>query len=315
MKETSRSINQVSPLQGLAGFALAWTCIAWGTTWLVAKTGVSYMPALQMAGIRQLLAGTVYIIYFLIKGHPWPKGKQWWIVLVLSFLNFMLSNGLSTWGIKFISSGLGAIIGAIFPLWLAIIILFQGQRIPVKAVIGIVLGFAGICVIFSAHLSDFLNPDFRFGIILSLIATISWAIGTLYTKSQAVNFNPYFSLGLQMLISGLVLVAIAEGTGQTIPISEIPAKSWFSISYLVVVGSVITFVAYLYALQNLPTALASVYAYINPVVAVFLGVYFLEESLTISILVGGAIALLGVFFVNSAFKKPKPTEPLQGSIE
>lgn len=315
MKERIRQIAAGTPLKGLAGFALAWTCIAWGTTWLVAKTGVSHMPALQMAAIRQLLAGLIYLIYFLIKKHPWPRGRQWLTVVVLSFLNFMVSNGLSTWGIKYISSGLGAIIGAIFPLWLAIIILFRGSSIPKLAVTGIVLGFAGICIIFSDHLSDFLNPEFSFGIILSLISTISWAFGTLYTKSQAANFNPYFSLGLQMLISGLVIGSISYASGNVIPLSEIPVKSWLSISYLVIIGSVLTFVAYLYALQKLPTALASVYAYINPVVAVLLGAYFLGENLNIYIAIGGAVTLVGVYLVNNAFKKQQSQEPVQGSIE
>ncbi|MFM2327860.1 MAG: hypothetical protein RIR31_2062, partial [Bacteroidota bacterium] len=103
--------------------ALAWVCFFWGTTWLASKEGVRHMPAIQLCAIRQLLGGIIYLIYFIVKKHPWPKGKQWGAILILSFLNFMLSNGLSTWGVQYISSGLGAIIGAIFPLWLVIIAL------------------------------------------------------------------------------------------------------------------------------------------------------------------------------------------------
>ena len=95
-------------------FALALVCVLWGTTWIASKEGVRHMPALQLAGIRQFIAGLIYVAFFLIKGASLPKGKEWIPVLVLSFLNFIMSNGLSTWGVKYISAGLGSIMGAIF---------------------------------------------------------------------------------------------------------------------------------------------------------------------------------------------------------
>lgn len=225
----------------------------------------------------------------------------------------MLSNGLSTWGVKYISAGLGSIISAIFPLWLVIITMFRGKKLPPQAMAGIFLGFGGVCIVFYDHLKDFLDADFRFGIIISVIATITWAFGTLYTKQQAVNFNPYFSLGFQMVIAGIVLFIIAQITGKSIPVSAIPAKSWWAVGYLVVVGSVVTFALYIYSLQHLPAALASVYAYINPLVAVVLGALIFNEPLTIYIAVGGAITIAGVYLVNSSLKKRDvlpPTEPV-----
>lgn len=284
--------------------ALSLVCFFWGTTWIASRQGVKYMPAIQLAGIRQFVGGMIYVVYFLSKGRALPKGREWGPVLVLSFLNFFLSNGLSTWGVKYISAGLGAIIGAIFPLWLVIIGLFSAKsKIPAKAVIGLLLGFGGVCVIFYDHLNDFFNSDFRFGILLSLGATLSWAFGTLYTKQQAVEFNPYFSLGLQMVISGIAMYGIAAGTGYSIPISDIPWQSWVSIAYLVAFGSVLSFAAYLYALQNLPTAQASIYAYINPVVAVLIGSLFFNEEFTAYIAIGGVVTLAGVYLVNEAFKR------------
>src|SRR5687767_9477195 len=163
-------------------FALGWVSIFWGTTWLASKEAVQHAPALQVIAIRQLIAAILYIGFFVIKGVPWPRGKQWGVILVLSFLNFMLSNALSTWGVKYIPSGLGAIMGAIFPLWLVIITMFKGKRLPKQALLGLLMGFGGVCIIFYEHLKDFINPDFQFGIMLSLGATISWAFGTLYTK-------------------------------------------------------------------------------------------------------------------------------------
>jgi len=303
--------KMVDPLQlrskggrAKALFALALVCFFWGTTWIASRQGVLHMPALQMAGIRQFLGGILYVIFFISKGRALPRGREWIPVIILSILNFILSNGLSTWGVKFISAGLGSIIGAIFPLWIVIIGLFSARsKMPAKAVIGLLLGFAGVCVIFYDHLEDFFNSDFRFGILLSTGATWSWAFGTIYTKKQAVEFNPYFSLGLQMVISGIILYMVAIVTGMHIPLTEVPWQSWASIGYLVVFGSVISFVAYLYALQNLPTGQVSIYAYINPVIAVMIGALFFGEEFTPYIAVGGIITLAGVYIVNEAFRK------------
>lgn len=285
--------------RGKALIALAAVCFFWGTTWLASKEGVRHMPALQMAGIRQFLGGLCYVIFFMAKGTSFPRGREWITILMLSFLNFMLSNALSTWGVQYISAGLGSIIGAIFPLWLVLILIIGSKsKVSSKTGLGILLGFAGICVIFYDHLQDFLDPDFRFGIFLSLASTWSWAFGTLYTKKHAAQFNPYFSLGLQMLISGSALFGFTQLTGDAIPVASIPWQSWTAIAYLVIFGSVISFIAYLYALQNLPTEQASIYAYINPIVAVLLGAIWFNEKLTGFIIAGTLVTLYGVYLVN-----------------
>lgn len=293
-------------------FCLALVCFLWGTTWIASKEGVTHMPALQMASIRQLIAGFLYVAFFLYKKIPLPKGKEWIPVLVLSFLNFLLSNGLSTLALQYrVSAGLGAIMGAIFPLWLVIIGLFTSkEKLPAKAIAGLLIGFSGVCVIFYEHLQDFLIPDFRIGIILSLIATWTWAFATYYTKKQAAKFNPYFSLGLQMLISGFCLYVFTTLTNNTIPLIKIPWQSAASIAYLIIFGSLIAFICYLFALQNLPTEQASIYAYVNPMVAVLCGWIIFNEKVTIFIIAGGLVTLLGVYLVNKAFKiSPPPEQP------
>lgn len=316
--DTLKKLSVFNPLtirkkgtRSKAIFALALVCILWGTTWIASKEGVSHMPALELAGIRQLIAGSLYVGFFLYKKFPLPKGKEWIPVIVLSFLNFIMSNGLSTWGVQYISAGLGSIMGAIFPLWLVVIGLFISKdKLPRKAIMGLVLGFLGVCVIFYEQLRFNFTDDFIFGITLSLVATWTWAFATLYTKKQAVKFNPYFSLGLQMLISAVALISFTSATGNAIPINKIPWQSWASIAYLVVFGSLIAFVCYLYALQNLPTEQASIYAYINPMVAVICGWLIFNEKITIFITVGGAVTLLGVYLVNKAFKAvPPPEQP------
>jgi drug/metabolite transporter (DMT)-like permease len=290
--------------------ALAVVCFFWGTTWIASKEGVRHMPPLQMAGMRQTLGGLCYVSYFIITGARWPNQQQWRSILVLGFLNFLIANGLSTWGVKYISAGLGSIIGAIFPLWLVVIGLFSPKKnIPIGAIFGLLIGFSGVCVIFYQHLQDFWNEEFRIGIFVSILATWGWAFGTIYTKKHAANFNPYFSIGLQMLTSGITMLSIANISGETIAFNKSPWQSWLSIAHLVVFGSVISFMAYLYALQNLSTEQASLYAYINPIVAVALGALLFSEKVSLFIVMGGLVALLGVYIVNKAYKVSATANP------
>ncbi|RYE00726.1 MAG: drug/metabolite-transporting permease [Sphingobacteriales bacterium] len=286
--------------------ALVTICFFWGTTWIAARKGVSYMPALQMAGLRQLFAGLCLVGYFVIKGAAWPRKAQWRSIAMLGFLNFLLSNALSTWGVRYIPAGLGAIIGAIYPVWLVLIGLGTGSaKLTRQTALGMLLGFGGICIIFYEHLHELVNPAFRLGIFLSVASTWSWAFGTLYTKKHAAQFNPYFSFGLQLVLSGTVLLTGMQVSGNAMPITSIPWEAWAAIWYLVFFGSVVTFAAFLYALQNLPTTQVSLYAYINPVVAVLLGALLIGEPLSLFIGAGTAVTLYGVFLVNRSISRGK----------
>jgi len=290
---------------GLPILALCWVSFFWGTTWLASKEGVRYMPALQLVTIRQFLGGILYVVYFLIKKEPWPKGKEWRTIFVLAILNFMLSNGLSTWGVKYMSSGLGAIITALFPIFIIIINFFNGYKIARMALLGILISFGGICILFIDYIADILKPEFQFGIILMTISTITWAFGILQTKKKAASFNPYFSLGLQMLISSIFLFGITEASGINIPFAEIPMPSWWAIAYLVIIGSVLTFIAFIYSLKNLPTEISSIYVYINPIVAMVLGSFIFGEILTKAVAIGAVVTLTGVYLVNKSIRKSK----------
>ena len=300
--------NAISTKVNIVGLPILAVCFVsffWGTTWIASKEGVKHMPALQLVAIRQFLGGSLYIAYFLFKKAAWPKGKQWKTIIILSILNFVLSNALSTWGVKYISSGLGAIIAACVPLWIVIITFFRGGRLSYLSVFGLFISFAGICVIFYDRLSDFLNPSFRFGIIISIISTLTWAFGTLYTKKKAATFNPYFSLGIQMFLSSIIVFAYAGATGLSVPLSEIPAISWWSIAYLVVFGSILTFIAFIYALQNLPAEISTIYSYINPIVAVLLGALIFGEILNAAIAIGGSVTLFGLYLVNYSLRRAR----------
>ncbi len=279
----------------------------WGTTWLASKKGVEHMPGLQLAGIRQLIGGGFYILYFFIKGYGFPNRQQFLQFIWMSILMFVISNGFSTWSVQYIPSGLGAVIGAISPIWIALftVILFREVKLNLITIFGLVLGFAGIVIIFSDYLQALFNSSFAFGIILGIIATMTWALGTLYTVRHARNFNAYYSLGWQMFLSGIMLTIVSRVSGQYVPLHNVNPIAWYSIAYLVVIGSIITFGAFIYALKRLPAAQASIYAYINPIVAVIVGAILNNEKLNVIIALGTIVTLLGVYLVNTGFKKAK----------
>jgi drug/metabolite transporter (DMT)-like permease len=303
-----RQFKQKAQSGSLAYFALFLTSFVWGTTWVASKIGIQGIHPLFFSAIRQTLGGSCFLLFFIIIGKAvWPTPRQWGQVFLLAIFLFVTSNGLTTWGIKYISSGLGAILGAIFPLVVAIIDWITGyhKKPNALAIIGLVLGFAGVAIIFYDHLEDFANPEFRFGILLSFTAAITWAIGTVITARTSNGLNRYYALGLQMFLAGTILFIISGIAGFSMPFSEVPANSWKALAYMVIMGSVITFGALLYSLQHLPTTIASLYAYFNPMVAVVAGHFILNEPWSLILLLGAIITVGGVFLVNYAYKRER----------
>lgn len=143
-----------------------------------------------------------------------------------------------------------------------------------------------------------------FGILLGLAATIAWSVGTVILSGKDLKINSYYSLGWQMFIGSFFTCGLAFATGNNKPLAQIPQVVWLIIVYLIIFGSLLAFAAFLYTLQKLPTAIASLYAYINPIVAMFLGIsFFPQEKITAYLLIGTAITLAGVYMVNYSMKK------------
>jgi drug/metabolite transporter (DMT)-like permease len=290
--------------------ALALVSFFWGTTWLASKRGVKYIPALQLSGMRHTIGGSLYVVYFLFKGYKFPTKQQFIQFFWMSIVMFVLSNGLSTWSVAYLPSGLSAVIGSITPIWIALFSVFilRETKLNWITVIGLLLGFVGIVVIFSDYISTLFNSGFIIGIIMGIVATMTWAIGTLYTVKHSRNLNAYYSLGWQMFLSGIMLNTISFATGNFKPLNLIPLEAYLSVGYLVVIGSIITFGAFIYAIKRLPPAQSSIYAYINPIVAVIIGALLNNESLTMVIFGGTLITLMGVYLVNMGIRKSKSVE-------
>ena len=285
--------------------AVVVVCFFWGTTWLASKRGVRYMPALQLAGLRQLMAGSFFLGYFFIKGFKLPTRNEFIQFGWMSLLMIVINNGFSTWSMKYIPSGLGAVIGAASPLWIAVLstFVFKETKLNAMTIAGLLLGIGGILIIFSDYLQDFFNSTFSIGVLLNLVASVTWAFGTIFTVKNAKHVNPYFSIGWQMFLGGIVLLTVARFSGQYAPLSGMHTEVWYAISYLVFIGSIITYSAFIYALKRLPAQQVSVYAYINPIVAVIVGALLNNEKLTMIIALGTGVTLLGIYLVNTGFKR------------
>ena len=292
--------------KGKGYMALLITCTVWGTTWVVSKIGVKELPALQMAYIRQFIAGLLFVGFFMLyRKMKLPGTKQFIWLTVMAVLMFVLANGLSTWSLKFIPTGLAALIGALYPLSVVLIewIFFKSKRMTILTFLGLFLGITGIGIVFYENAFGHFDASFVLGLALSVIAMLAWSLGTVFLSRNKANLDPYYGTGWQMLISSLILFIIAESTQPTIALTSISGKAWAVIFYLVILGSVISFVAFIYSMKKLPTAIASLYAYVNPLIAMVMAALVLKEKLTINILWGAIVTLSGVFLVNYSIKR------------
>lgn len=301
-------INKTRLLKGnVAGYiALSITCVVWGTTWVASKIGIEDMPALQMASIRQFIGGTCFVAFFMIyRKLKVPSLQEFYWLIIMALMMFVFANGLSTWSLKYIPTGLSSLVGALYPLSVVIIemVVFKNRNLTILTFIGLLLGLTGIGIVFYENAFDNHPGGFLFGVTLSVTAMLSWSVGTLILTRTKTTINPYYSIGWQMLISSVLLYFFALATKQTIPIEEISSKAWGVIFYLVVMGSIISFVAFIYSMKKLPVAVASLYAYINPLVAIVVAAIVLKEKLTIHILYGAIVTLVGVFLVNYSIKR------------
>ncbi len=293
--------------QNKAYFALAITSIVWGTTWVASKMGISHMPAFELASIRQFLGGSLYVGFFLIKGEKLPTKKQFLWLLGMSILMFVSSNGIATYGLQFITSGLAALIAALYPLSVVLIERYYYKAIEItpKTLVGLSLGLLGIGFIFYKDSLTIHGSHYILGVVLSFLAMITWSIGSIIISRTKVKINAYNSIGWQMLISAFIMAFITILSGDYVPLNQIPAISWGVIFYMVIGGSIFAFISFIYSMKHLKSSIASLYAYINPIVAIWVGSLLLNEHITWNNIVGSLCTLVGVYLVNKSLKDQK----------
>ncbi|HKZ64831.1 MAG TPA: EamA family transporter [Chitinophagaceae bacterium] len=290
-----------------AYFALGLVSFFWGTTYIASRIGAQHMPGLFVSGLRQFLSGIILVSYFLIRGHQLPGWNILKRISVQSIFMLCLANGLLTWSVEYISGGLAAIIAALVPLFIVLFTVWLSKctKITWLMIIGLVVGFAGVLVIFYDYLAQLQNKSFVFGVILALLSTLSWSFGTVYTSKQKPPIDILFNVGLQMLIAGILVLIVCGITGKYIHLADVDQASWLALSYLIVFGSLVAYSAYVFVIGKLPPTQVSVYAYINPIVAVVLGWILLSEKMNVNMIIGTLITLGGVYLVNREFKKVK----------
>ncbi len=307
MRETFKTIRGVRNAPNFSAYlALLAVCFFWGTTWVASTYTVRQgVPALQVVALRQLIAGSSLFIVMMFYHRGKIAFPSWKSTFFLAIINFVCSNGISTWGVQYLPAGFASIIGATYPLWLVIIYYFFFKKDIAKLVwLGMLVSFIGLVFVFLPNITGAtMKENLYFGLALSIFSSITWAIGNIYTKKQnEQNVNPYFSLSLQMLISGVILYSTLGSMQILVPISSIKIDVWYGIFYLVVAGSMIAYVCFLYALKHLPAEQVSIYAYVNPMVALFISNIFMGEKVTAMLLFGTVIVLAGLYILNKAFR-------------
>ncbi len=290
-----------------AYIALTLTSTVWGTSWVASKLGVQNVPGLEVASIRQLIAGVLLLSFFFIKGEKLPSKKEFLWLTMMALLLFVSANGIATVALKTIPSGMGALISALYPLCVVIIerLFFRNTKITALTFTGLLLGIGGIALVFYDNAFHSHTEGYSWGAILSLIAMLSWSIGTIVLSRSKLKINPYYATGWEMLISSFILMIMLGISGNSIPIVQIPYQSWAAIAYLVIASNLITFAAFIYSMKHLEPAMASLYAYINPIVAIFVGSFLIDEKITWKIIIGSIITLVGVYLVNQSLRKQK----------
>jgi len=289
----------------LAWASLAIICIVWGTTYLVLRVGVESVPPFLFTGLRQLIAGLILgggVMMFL--GNSLPDFRTLSRHAIVGFFMISIGNGAVGWGEMYVSSSIAAIICSLMPLWIILINLAygKGDKIDGQILFGVLLGFGGLMLIFGDGLSDFTNSDYTAGIIVIFLATISWAGGTIYLRTFKKNGTPLLDAALQMFFGGVFLLTASSLT-EDANTAQWHGESLFALFYLIILGSVVAYGAYSYVLTKLPTPVVSLYAYINPVVAVLLGWLILDEKLNAAILTGCMLIIAGVYIVNTGYRK------------
>jgi len=290
-----------------AYIALGLVSFFWGTTYIASRVGAQHMPGLFLSGIRQFMSGSILVSFFLIKGHHIPGRAIMKKISVQSIFLLCIANGLLTWSVEYISGGLAAIIAALVPLFIVLftVWLSKAAKITGWMLFGLIIGFAGVLTIFYDYLGQMGHRSFLLGVLLAIISTLSWSFGTVYTSKQKPPIDILFNVGLQMLIAGVVVLTVCGITGKYVNLANVGMSSWLALSYLVLFGSLLTYSAYVYVISKLPPTQVSIYAYINPIVAVVLGWLLLSEKMNVNMILGTIITLGGVYLVNREFKKVK----------
>jgi drug/metabolite transporter (DMT)-like permease len=285
----------------LAYVAFITVCVVWGTTYLAIRVALETVPVLLVAGLRWTAAGVIMSALMLASGRGLPKPRLWLPLALLGFLMNVVGNGFVVFAQQYVASGLTAVLIATTPFWSALAerLLPNGERFTTRSLTGLALGFAGIIVLVWPEMTNggAGGRQFVIGVIAIQLACIGWVIGTSFAKRHELGDNPFRSTALQTVFSGIMLLSAATAHGDWSQLT-FTTRTILALAYLSIAGSLIAYSAYIYAIQYLPLQLVSLYAYINPMIAVSLGTLLLDEPLSARIIVAAILVFAGTWIVG-----------------
>lgn len=279
--------------------------VIWGSTYLFNKVAVTQLAPFFLASIRFSVAGVLMIFLAILLKQPLRiSKKQFMNSIIASFFFLIYGNGVFVWALKYVDSGFGALIASTQPLFVLLLLrLIDRKPFQKKSIIGVVLGMFGMYLLVSQK-ELITSEDTLLGIFMMLTCVLSWSYGSVFVSKADLPKSFMVTTGYQMLVAGFVL-AVASLSIFEPWISPLNWTSEVQISMvlLVVFGGIIAFTAFNYLLKNVSTEKVSTSAYVNPVIAIFMGWYFLDEKLTTQSMIASIVLLTGVYFITSRKRK------------
>jgi drug/metabolite transporter (DMT)-like permease len=283
--------------------------VVWGSTYYAIQVGIESFPPLLLASLRHLTVGIVFYALFRRTTGEKPNLRQWRTTFIVGVLLLAGGNGTVSWAERLVPSGITALLVATVSLWMVLIEWLRpgGQRPSPRVIAGFLLGFGGMALLVGPeHLgnSERVNPIGTFALIA---ASFFWALGSIYSRHHPLPRSPLLGVGMQALSGGSVLCIAALLTGElrNFHIANVTARSWMALAYLIVFGSGVGFSAYVYILKHSTASRVATYAFVNPVVALFLGWFLASEQITVRTLLASGVILTAVLLVITA----RRTEP------
>jgi len=278
--------------------------IIWGTTYLAIRIGVESLPPVLFTGLRWIVAGPLLLIILLLRKYKLPNKNDLLHLGISGLLLLGGGNGLVVFAEQWVPSGLTALLITTVPFWVVGIdaIIPQGKKINPTILLGLLLGLVGVGIIFGEDFVRLFDPSYFSGIIGLMFAVFFWSVGTLYSKYKKISVHPLMGAATQMIIAGIVITALGLilGEGSKFHFTN---SSFYSYLYLVIVGSLIGYGSYVYAIAHLPVSLVATYAYVNPVIALFLGWLVLDEKISMWVILAAVVILIGVTLVKKGSEK------------
>ena len=291
----------------LLAFAIIY--LVWGSTFLAIRVGVKELPPFLFAAMRFTVAGAALFGWTLARREKLPNPREWVSISIIALLIFVIDYGLLFWAEQKVPSGIAAVMMATIPAFMALaeIVLLRTLRLTARLVIALLIGIAGVAALMS-HSLDLRGVAIdNVGATALLIGSVSWSIASVLSKKLPLPSSKVMSSGAQMLAGGLMLIAVATVRGELSGFhpQAVSRGAWVALAYLIVMGSIVGFTAYVWLIHHESATKVGTYAYVNPLVAVVLGYFAAGEAVGLRTIVGTICVLLSVVVITtSGSKKP-----------